>query len=126
MGTDCDNFGSMEIALVVAALLVGALSSWIIVRSRPHASVQNEGRLIAEQEKNKSLAATIDEMRRSLELERNKILELTNDLAATEANFRNLEERLAESGDMQEKFTAQFKNLANDIFEEKTKKFTEQ
>ena len=106
MATDCDNFGSMEIALVVAALLVGALSSWIIIRSRPQVSALNDGRLIAEQEKNKSLVATIDEMKRALELERNKILELTNDLAATEANFRNLEEKLAESGDMQEKFTA--------------------
>jgi DNA recombination protein RmuC len=126
MGTDCDNFGSMEIALVVAALLVGALSSWIVIRSRPQASALTEGRLIAEQEKNKSLVATVEEMKRSLDLERNKVLELTNDLAATEANFRNLEERLAESSDMQEKFTAQFKNLANDIFEEKTRKFTEQ
>lgn len=116
----------MEIALVIAALLVGAMTSWIVVRSRPNVSVMSEGRLIAEQEKNKSLTATIEDMKKSLEQERNKVLELTNDLAATEANFRNLEERLAESSDMQERFTAQFKTLANDIFEEKTKKFTEQ
>lgn len=126
MALDYDNFGPMEIALVIAALVVGAMTSWIIVRSRPDQSVQNEGRLIAEQEKNRSLTATIDELKRALDLERNKILELTNDLAATEANYRNLEERLASGNDMQEKFAAQFKNLANDIFEEKTRKFTEQ
>jgi len=116
----------MEVVLVIGALLIGAMTSWIIVRSGPGASAQSEGRLIAEQEKNSSLSKTIEEMKLSLEQERNKVLELTNDLAATEANYRNLEERLAESADMQEKFTAQFKNLANDIFEEKTRKFTEQ
>jgi DNA recombination protein RmuC len=116
----------MEAFLVIGALLIGAMASWIILRSRPNAAVQNEGRLIAEQEKNKSLLVTIDEMKLALEQERNKVLGLTNDLAATEANYRNLEERLAESTDMQEKFTAQFKNLANDIFEEKTRKFAEQ
>lgn len=126
MGCDCNNFGLMEIALVVAALCIGAMMSWIIIRGRPSPSVQSEARLIAEQEKNKALTSTVEELKRTLELERKKILELTNDLAATEANFRNLEEKLAETGDMKEKFADQFKNLANEILEEKTKKFTEQ
>jgi DNA recombination protein RmuC len=55
-----------------------------------------------------------------------KIMELTNSLAATEADYRNLEEKLAESKELESKFASQFKNLANDIFEEKTRKFTEQ
>jgi DNA recombination protein RmuC len=117
----------MEIALaVVASLVVGGLIGWLAVRNRPAADIQVAAHLIAEQEKNKSLAQTIDEMKKSLEAERNRVLELTNDLAATEANYRNLEEKLADGTNMQEKFAVHFKNLANDIFEEKTRKFTEQ
>jgi DNA recombination protein RmuC len=116
----------MEIALFAAAFVVGGLLTWIVLGSRPSADIQAAGKLIAEQEKNRSLLDTIEEMKKSLDAERNRILELTNDLAATEANYRNLEERLASSSDIQEKFTLQFKNLANDIFEEKTRKFTEQ
>jgi DNA recombination protein RmuC len=116
----------IEIVLLVGAAVVGALLSWIVVRGRPSADVQTAGRLIAEQEKNKMLLATIDEMKKSLESERSKILELTNDLASSETINRQLEEKFAESSSLQDKFAVQFKNLANEIFEEKSRKFTEQ
>jgi DNA recombination protein RmuC len=116
----------MEIALFAAAFVVGGLLTWIILGHRPSSNVQAAGRLIAEQEKNKSLLNSVEELNRKLESERTKILELTNDLASTEANYRNLEEKLADSNDLQDKFTVQFKNLANEIFEEKSRKFTEQ
>lgn len=116
----------MESALIIGGVAIGAVVSWIILRSRTSVSGEHSPRLIAEEERNKSLSAAVDELKRSLEQERTKVLELTNDLASTEANYRNLEEKLGESRDMQEKFTVQFKNLANDIFEEKTQKFTEQ
>ncbi|MFZ6000303.1 MAG: DNA recombination protein RmuC, partial [Bacteroidota bacterium] len=69
-------------------------------------------------------------LRKELETERVKVLELTNSLASTEADYRNLEEKLderkREMNELQERFTVQFKNLANDIFEEKSRKFTDQ
>src|SRR5690606_5287777 len=90
--------------------------------------------VLVEQEKNKAQAQQLQELKQSLEAERQKVLELNNELAASEANYRNLEEKLRERldeqkkeiNDLQEKFTIQFKNLANDIFEEKSRKFTEQ
>jgi DNA recombination protein RmuC len=121
----------MEIALIVAALAVGALLGWILGKSRAETSGQHaRARLIAEEEKNKTLLEGTKELRKDLDSERAKVLELTNSLASTEADYRNLEEKLderkLEMAAIQEKFASQFKNLANDIFEEKSRRFTEQ
>jgi DNA recombination protein RmuC len=121
----------MEIALIVAALIVGALLGWIFGKNRAETSGQeSRARLMAEQEKNKSLLEGTKDLRKDLETERAKVLELANSLASTEADYRNLEEKLDERklevASLQEKFAIQFKNLANDIFEEKSKRFTEQ
>jgi len=121
----------MEIALVIAGALIGLLAGWLIAKSRTEASGQQSvARLMAEEEKNRSLLENVRDARRDLETERTKVLELTNSLASTEADYRNLEEKLEdrklEINSMQDKFTSQFKNLANEIFEEKTRKFTEQ
>lgn len=58
------------------------------------------------------------------------ILDLNRKISTVEAEYRGLSEKLTEHrGEVekiQEKFSVEFKNLANDILEEKTKKFTEQ
>jgi DNA recombination protein RmuC len=83
-----------------------------------------------EQEKNKSIQTQLQEAKFLLDKERSTVLALTNNLASSEADNRNLEEKLDERkqeiNELQEKFALQFKNLANEIFEEKSKKFTEQ
>lgn len=85
--------------------------------------------LIVEQEKNKSLSAQLAEAKFTLETERQKVIELNNSLAASEADYRNLEEKLAERkkevDSIQEKFAAEFKNLANEILEKNSAKFTD-
>lgn len=85
--------------------------------------------LIVEQEKNKSLSAQLAEAKFTLEAERQKVIELNNSLAASEADYRNLEEKLAERkkevDSIQEKFAAEFKNLANEILEKNSAKFTD-
>jgi DNA recombination protein RmuC len=85
--------------------------------------------LLVEQEKNKNLQLQLDELRKSLEKEHAKVLQLNGELAAAEADYRNLQEKLndqkKELDSIHEKFAIQFKNLANDILEEKSKKFTE-
>lgn len=110
----------MEIAYIFLALLIGGGTGWILARTRGSNSV---ARLALEKEQNA-------ELKSSLQVERDKILELTNSLAATEADYRNLQEKLtdqkAELQTLQEKFSQQFEVLANKIFEEKSKKFTEQ
>jgi DNA recombination protein RmuC len=125
----------MEIILILTGLVIGAVAGWLVARFKFVADQQHENSLfIIEQEKNKTLNQQLSEFKSAVEKERAKVIELNNDLATAEANYRNLEEKLHEKleeqksqlGELQEKFTTQFKNLANDIFEEKSKKFTEQ
>lgn len=121
----------MEIALVIAGALVGLLAGWLIAKSRTDASGQHSlARLMAEEEKNRSLQENLRELKREVDAERAKVLELTNSLAATEADYRNLEEKLEERkqeiNSMQEALKVQFKNLANEIFEEKGRRFADQ
>jgi DNA recombination protein RmuC len=121
----------MELAWLVVGMLIGAGIAWLAVRSkfskREHDSKTS---FLVEQEKNKTLQNHLNEIKRELEKERAIVLEINNSLASTEADYRNLQEKLIDQKkdleNIQEKFTIQFKNLANDILEEKTKKFTEQ
>jgi DNA recombination protein RmuC len=120
----------MEIALAIACLGVGAALGWLFARIGFSSEKQKDfGALLIEQEKNKNLFAQLDEIKASLESERQKVLELNNTLAATEADYRNLEEKLAERkkeiDTVQEKFAAEFKNLANEILEKNSAKFTD-
>jgi len=59
-----------------------------------------------------------------------KILELSGQISKKEAEYNGLLEKLKEQKadieKLQEKFRIEFKNLANEILEEKTQKFTEQ
>lgn len=125
----------MELISLITGLVIGGISAWIIFRFKAKADDQHHASaVLVEQEKNKAQAQQLQELKQSLEAERQKVLGLNNELAASEANYRNLEEKLRERldeqkkeiNDLQEKFTIQFKNLANDIFEEKSRKFTEQ
>ncbi|MDH5608372.1 MAG: DNA recombination protein RmuC, partial [Cyclobacteriaceae bacterium] len=60
-----------------------------------------------------------------LKLEREHLLSISNEKASLSANYKNLQERFLEQkkemSDLQKQFTDQFKNLANDIFEEKNR-----
>ncbi len=121
----------MEILFILMAVVVGSLVGWLFSKSSLMGSLQDvKTRLLVEQEKTKALSDQSIEQRKTLDQEREKILELTNSLAAADADYRNLEEKLEErkeeAQDLQKKFTDQFKNLANEIFEEKTQKFTDQ
>jgi DNA recombination protein RmuC len=121
----------MEIVLLIIGLVVGAGIGWLIAKSK--FSTTDSGfntRMLVEQEKNKSLQHQLNELKGSLQEERTKVLEAHNSLAATEADYRNLQEKLTDQKKeleaTHEKLALQFKNLANEIFEEKSKKFTEQ
>ena len=121
----------MEILSILIGLIAGGIIGWLISRTTSAVAAQDlKTRLIAEQEKNKLIAEQVFDGRTQLEREREKVLNMTNTLAAAEADYRNVEEKLEErKGEMEElqkKFTDQFKNLANEIFEEKSKKFTDQ
>ena len=120
----------MEIILAIIGLATGTAIGWLFARIRLSAERQKDyGALLIEQEKNKSLLAQLEEIKESLDIERQKVLHLNNTLASTEADYRNLEEKLAERkkeiDNVQEKFTAEFKNLANEILEKNSAKFSD-
>lgn len=121
----------MEIILLVIGLVAGSLASWLIARFKFQAEGnQQASGILLEQEKVRAANEQVNELKRELDINRNKVIELNNSLSTTEADYRNLQEKLndqkKELDAIQEKFAIQFKNLANDIFEEKSKKFTDQ
>lgn len=121
----------MEILFLLVGVSVGVIAAWLVFKFKSSAEAQSAGSaILLEQEKNKSLQQQVYELKHELEGERHKVLEANNSLAASEADYRNLQEKLQdqrkELETLNEKFTLQFKNLANEIFEEKSKKFTDQ
>src|SRR5687768_2619560 len=120
----------MEIALVIIGLAIGGTLGWMFARNRFMRERQMDyAALCIEREKSKNFADQLEETKRLLERERLQVIDLNNTLAAAEADYRNLEEKLAERkmemDNIQEKFTAEFKNLANEILEKNSLKFSD-
>lgn len=121
----------MEFAYVIIGITTGALAAWLIVRARLAGGSQRVATALeVEREKNNALSHQLAENKRVVEEERAKVLDLNHTLATLEADYRNLEEKFRdqakEAQNLQEKFSRDFENLANRIFEEKSRKFTEQ
>lgn len=117
----------MEIALLLAGVGIGVLAGWVIAKARYSSDLAS---LAIAEEKANTMGAQIADLKRDLETLRNKNVDLNSSLSATEADYRNLQEKLGdqkkELETLQEKFSVQFENLANKIFEEKSKRFTDQ
>lgn len=83
-----------------------------------------------QEEKNTIFVKEIEETKKDLIVERSLALDLNKKLSYLESDYSNLQEKLKnhkeEVEKLQEKFSHEFKNLANDIFEEKSKRFTDQ
>jgi DNA recombination protein RmuC len=114
----------MEIIYLIIGLLIGAIAVWFIASSK----LKGEAGRIEERstllEKEKSSLENI------LNSERQKVIDLNSKLSALQSDYSNLQTRLVEQKseveELQQKFTKEFENLANRIFEEKGNKFTEQ
>ena len=135
----------MEIIFLIIGLLIGFVAAWFIVKFKfesskgiPVAEVEDLKNQINNlsieksrlQERNEISETNIKSLTDELNSEREKVTELKSTLSTTEANYKNLQEKLTEQKNevekLQEKFTKEFENLANKIFEEKGNKFTEQ
>ena len=81
-------------------------------------------------ERNAFFEKEIDITKTELNLKRELVLELNKKLSFLESDYKNLQEKILfqkeEVEKLQERFAFEFKNLANDIFEEKSKRFTDQ
>jgi DNA recombination protein RmuC len=121
----------MEIIALLVGIGGGAVASWLILKYKYAAEAQaHTSVVLVEQEKNKALQTQVAELRQEIDRERRKALEVSQALASVEADYRNLQEKLLDQKKevelLNEKFSIQFKNLANEIFEDKSKKFTDQ
>lgn len=114
----------MEIAFLLTGLLLGAGIIWLLLRFR------YETKKASSDEKLKYLEKELEANRTDITRKEKQIIDLNRDLSGKEADHRNINERLLEQKSeldkIQDKFRLEFKNLANEILEEKTKKFTEQ
>jgi len=114
----------MEIIYILTALLIGIIFGWVI---KSLLSKSESSRL---EERNKLLENSNNETDKNLNAEREKVLTLNSNLSSLQADYNNLQKKLAEQKgeieELQEKFIKEFENLANKIFEEKSSKFTEQ
>lgn len=125
----------MDLSLVFlfVGLIVGVAVGWLIAKLKNANTAKGSDtsvKLQLEVERSKKLQDEVGLMNDQLREEREKVIHLNNQNATLKANYQNLqvklEEQKGELGQLQQKFAIEFKNLANEIFEEKSKKFTDQ
>lgn len=114
----------MPFLYVFIGLVVGATLTWYLATARLHA--QSQGLQIKLDETQQQLA----ESKAALSQAHEQNLQLATSLARLETTNNNLTEKLTEQkqavAQMEEKLAIQFRNLANDLLEEKSQKFTDQ
>ena len=126
----------MEIVWLIAGVILGGIAAWFMAKSKFQHSVEKDNtaaldtELQLAKERKEMLEQEIIAIKPELAAERQKSLDLSNQLIRTQTEHKNLQLRLteqkAELEKMNERFSIEFKNLANEIFEEKSKKFTDQ
>lgn len=113
-----------EILFLITGILVGAVAVWLASKFR------YEGKQNITKERLKGLSEIIEKTQKELEDREKEVIELNRQVSARNVEFRNLNEKLQDQKNeiekLHEKFRIEFKNLANEIFDEKSKKFTEQ
>ena len=114
----------MEIITLILGILIGSVTAYLILKNRYADSVR------VNTEKENMLLSNIDELKEKLNDKEKLLFDLNGEYNAKQAEYRALEEKLMnhkkEIEDLQARFTIEFKNLANEILEEKSKRFTEQ
>lgn len=128
----------MEIIWLIAGVLIGGVIAWLLMKNKQNALANDyvkknselEGSLAIAEERAGGLVFQLTEARTELNAERKQTLQLSSDLSKREAEYAALSEKLAEQKaeveKLNQKFSVEFKNLANEILEEKSKKFTDQ
>lgn len=121
-------------------LVLGGVLAWFIAKAKFTNSTDSQEEQLKAREQEILLSAKDKELsklntdtsilKEELKSEREKYNQLSNKYIRLEAAYKNLQENLKtqkeELNQIREKFSAEFKNLANEIFEEKSKKFTDQ
>jgi DNA recombination protein RmuC len=114
----------MEIIYLIVGLLIGAVAVWFIASSKFKGDA---GRV---EERSRLLEVDKSSLQSELKTEREKSEKLNSEYSSLKSDYSNLQTKLseqkAEIEELQQKFTKEFENLANRIFDDKTKRFSEQ
>jgi len=117
---------SGNILYLVIALISGFFIAWIIIKL---VSEKDKGLSLKEIESNYIPKDLYENEKKDLAIKESEILELNRSLARTEEHSKNLTEKLevqkSDMEDLHNIFKTEFKNLSNELLEEKGKKFTE-
>jgi len=116
----------MEIVFLAVGLVSGVLIGWLFTRQN---ALQKRG-IPVEDINSKYISLDLFKQEKQENNEKEKtIIGLNSRIAELSANHRNIEEKLENSkkelNEIHEKFSLEFKNLSNDLLEEKSKKFLE-
>lgn len=116
----------MEIIFLLTGLVFGALVGWLFSRQKAY---KEKGIPFDEIKTNYVPSELFDQEKQENNVKEKIIIELNSKISELYANQKNLEEKLAndkkELDEIHERFKLEFKNLSNDLLEEKSKKFLE-
>lgn len=131
----------MEIIYLIIGLVIGFVIAFLFLKSKKTVPIEEVNKLNEQINSLKVDAAKLSERINLLDMakstlqdelndERDKSERLTSENSSLKSDYANLQSKLSEQKEelekLQEKFTEEFENLANRIFDEKTKKFSEQ
>ncbi len=131
----------MEILFLIIGLIIGFVIAFFFLKSKKTISLDEANKLNDQINSLKVESARLTEriklfeddklsLQSDLDRERDKSEKLTSENSTLKSDFNNLQTKLSEQKseieNLQEKFTKEFENLANRIFEEKGNKFSEQ
>mgnify|MGYP005841511521 CR=1 FL=1 len=128
----------MEIVFLFIGILIGAVAAFLIAKYKygNDSKISVEEVEVLKREKAKSeekvsiYEKDLTELKEAVDKERTRFLELNSQFSGIKTENKNLEEKLAEHKkeveELQERFRTEFKNLANEILEDKSKRFAQQ
>jgi DNA recombination protein RmuC len=133
----------MDFMYLIVGIIIGFVLAWFVKKSQAASAPNNEDvnvlRAQLQQATNESSGlrsakeitqAENSKLNEQLLAKQAELLKISNELTAANSQVQHVEERLNEQKtelvNLREQFTKEFENLANRIFEEKSKKFTDQ
>lgn len=128
----------MDIVWLAVGLITGVLVAWLIIQASYNKKLRanqknadhDKTQLALAMERKEMLEKEILVLKPELSGERQRVLDLSNQLTRTQTEYKNLKARLTgqeeEIEKLNKRFAVEFKNLANEILEEKSQKFTNQ
>ena len=127
----------MELIYLLIGLIIGAALLWLSARINQHNSNQEFFEQLSQNKADQSaLSQTlifreeeIVRLRNETTAQHADLITVNKETSRWKAEYESLQEKLAtqkkEFEELRERFNIEFRNIANDILEEKTKRFTE-